>query len=312
VRPPLSEQRIGETPNNCSFHLRQLARYGFVEEAGGGKGRARPWRLASLGWDIPVAHALHTAISLATDQEADEGPDDMLEMFPGLARYADREGDWTRAQAELSRLCLGFPDLTEDELADYLRGGRQVRSRLHPYRWWEPTAMALSEWGSPLSVVVRWGFAARQTFQFLELNRGIVDDIFEADLGHMAIDAGRATITFEDATGFTAYLAVTSPDEPFPARDDASYADQMAYGFFEKLFRTGDEPDASVESGLPEDDEDWLNSDDFTGPGGRMLTEWQRELGLEGIVPSILDSERTATGIGWGDKVALRFTTVHD
>jgi DNA-binding transcriptional ArsR family regulator len=42
-------ERIGETPTTCSFHLRQLARYGFVEEAGGGKGRARPWRLTSIG-----------------------------------------------------------------------------------------------------------------------------------------------------------------------------------------------------------------------------------------------------------------------
>jgi len=38
---------IGESPTTCSFHLRQLARYGFVEEAGGGKGRARPWRVAN-------------------------------------------------------------------------------------------------------------------------------------------------------------------------------------------------------------------------------------------------------------------------
>jgi len=36
---------IGESPTTCSFHLRQLAKYGFVEEAGGGKGRARPWRV---------------------------------------------------------------------------------------------------------------------------------------------------------------------------------------------------------------------------------------------------------------------------
>jgi DNA-binding transcriptional ArsR family regulator len=38
-------ERIGESPTTCSFHLRQLAKYGFVEEAGGGKGRARPWRM---------------------------------------------------------------------------------------------------------------------------------------------------------------------------------------------------------------------------------------------------------------------------
>jgi hypothetical protein len=47
----------------CSFHLRQLAKYGFVEEAGGGKGRARPWRLASLGWSIPAAHDPETQIA---------------------------------------------------------------------------------------------------------------------------------------------------------------------------------------------------------------------------------------------------------
>jgi hypothetical protein len=37
---------LGESPTNCAFHLRTLAKYGFVEEAGGGKGRERPWRRA--------------------------------------------------------------------------------------------------------------------------------------------------------------------------------------------------------------------------------------------------------------------------
>lgn len=46
-------ERIGESPTTCSFHLRQLAKYGFVEEAGGGKGRARPWRLTSIGISLP-------------------------------------------------------------------------------------------------------------------------------------------------------------------------------------------------------------------------------------------------------------------
>ena len=40
---------IGESATTCSFHLRQLAKYGFVEEAGGGKGRARPWRMKTIG-----------------------------------------------------------------------------------------------------------------------------------------------------------------------------------------------------------------------------------------------------------------------
>ena len=49
-------ERIGESPTTCSFHLRQLAKYGFVEEAGGGKGRARPWRMTSTGMSFSVTH----------------------------------------------------------------------------------------------------------------------------------------------------------------------------------------------------------------------------------------------------------------
>jgi DNA-binding transcriptional ArsR family regulator len=37
-------ERIGESPANTSFHLRTLAKYGFVEEAARGKGRNRPWQ----------------------------------------------------------------------------------------------------------------------------------------------------------------------------------------------------------------------------------------------------------------------------
>jgi DNA-binding transcriptional ArsR family regulator len=42
-------ERVGESPANASFHLRQLAKYGFVEEAERGTGRKRPWRLKHLG-----------------------------------------------------------------------------------------------------------------------------------------------------------------------------------------------------------------------------------------------------------------------
>lgn len=49
-------ERIGESPASCSFHLRQLARYGLVEEAGGGKGRERPWRKAYTGLRFTDVH----------------------------------------------------------------------------------------------------------------------------------------------------------------------------------------------------------------------------------------------------------------
>jgi predicted ArsR family transcriptional regulator len=39
---------LDESPASCSFHLRQLAKYGLVEEAGGGQGRERPWRATAL------------------------------------------------------------------------------------------------------------------------------------------------------------------------------------------------------------------------------------------------------------------------
>jgi hypothetical protein len=39
-----ASELLGESPANCAFHLRTLAKYGFAEEAGGGKGRERPWR----------------------------------------------------------------------------------------------------------------------------------------------------------------------------------------------------------------------------------------------------------------------------
>jgi DNA-binding transcriptional ArsR family regulator len=42
---------IGVTPTNCAFHLRALARFGFVEEVGAGPGRRRPWRAL----DVPLA-----------------------------------------------------------------------------------------------------------------------------------------------------------------------------------------------------------------------------------------------------------------
>lgn len=40
---------VGQSASACSFHLRSLARHGFVEETGEGKGRQRPWRRIAMG-----------------------------------------------------------------------------------------------------------------------------------------------------------------------------------------------------------------------------------------------------------------------
>jgi hypothetical protein len=78
---------IGEPPNTCSFHFRQLAKYDFVEEAGPAPGRARPWRLTS--------HAMHFSdVNVDADTAiAARGLDRMLrERYFGRleAFYANR------------------------------------------------------------------------------------------------------------------------------------------------------------------------------------------------------------------------------
>jgi predicted transcriptional regulator len=56
-----ASELLGESPANCAFHLRTLAKYGFIREAGGGKGRERPWtltnRTVTITEDQPDAQA---------------------------------------------------------------------------------------------------------------------------------------------------------------------------------------------------------------------------------------------------------------
>jgi DNA-binding transcriptional ArsR family regulator len=42
-----ASELLGESPGNMSWHLQTLAKYGFVEETGEGRGRSRPWRIPS-------------------------------------------------------------------------------------------------------------------------------------------------------------------------------------------------------------------------------------------------------------------------
>lgn len=59
---------MGETVANCSFHLRQLAKYGFVEATEGDDRRHHPWRLVA---DHPL-QALPLHLVGATPDLADE------------------------------------------------------------------------------------------------------------------------------------------------------------------------------------------------------------------------------------------------
>jgi DNA-binding transcriptional ArsR family regulator len=57
-------EAVGESPQSCSYHLRTLAKYGFVERAEAANGKERPWQKVARGlqWsggdDADAARAL--------------------------------------------------------------------------------------------------------------------------------------------------------------------------------------------------------------------------------------------------------------
>ena len=44
---------VSDSPSSCSYHLRALAKWGFVEEAEKGPGRERPWRATAARIEFP-------------------------------------------------------------------------------------------------------------------------------------------------------------------------------------------------------------------------------------------------------------------
>jgi Helix-turn-helix domain len=100
---------LGHSSGLCSFHLRQLARYGYVEEAEHGRGRTRPWRLASTPQPpvpAPAPGEDGEFSRLARDLE-DEG------YQRWLARKSDVAPPWQRDAAFSMVLRLTPAELTE-------------------------------------------------------------------------------------------------------------------------------------------------------------------------------------------------------
>src|SRR6202142_1214532 len=104
---------LGESSASMSFHLRQLAKYGLVEEAGGGKGRERPWRAPAMFTNLPdVAENPDLAIAteLLSSVIAERYFEDVMRWLE--VRQAEPE-EWQRvAQFGDTHLYL-----TTDELA---------------------------------------------------------------------------------------------------------------------------------------------------------------------------------------------------
>ena len=121
-------EQIGETPTTCSFHLRQLARYGFVEEAGGGRGRARPWKLTQIGMSFSPASG---------DREAELASEATVRLFRErqLGRYESwlaTRGAYPPAWRDAATDSQYLFYLTPDEL-------EQMNAEVHTLleRWFE-------------------------------------------------------------------------------------------------------------------------------------------------------------------------------
>ncbi|MCA1222461.1 winged helix-turn-helix domain-containing protein [Streptomyces sp. 8L] len=118
--------RLGHSSGLCSFHLRQLARYGLIEEAPAVGGRAKPWRLR---W-----------AEGPTELEPAAGADAMPEgSFTGLTRELEDEshdrwlGHRDRAPVEWRQQADSFSAvvyLTPGEAAEL---AADLRARIRAY-----------------------------------------------------------------------------------------------------------------------------------------------------------------------------------
>jgi hypothetical protein len=145
---------VGESPANCSWHLRQLAKYGFVEEASGGVGRERPWQVVVQsnnfgpeGIDAETLAASQATVRLWFDREVEA-------LLAWNAREAS-EGEW--AHAAYLNQSTGW--LTMDELRAVSQEMQEIMTRfLHRIN--DPASrppgarpVRLISWGIPADTI---------------------------------------------------------------------------------------------------------------------------------------------------------------
>jgi DNA-binding transcriptional ArsR family regulator len=124
---------IGESVPSCSFHLRQMAKYGLVELAPGGRGREKPWQAtaAVTGWDVSGAGS--AAAEAALQLELTLAGQYFEAITRWLVSQADEPADWREA-AHFGDSLL---HLTAAELRLL---GEQIDTLLQPFRGRAPAA----------------------------------------------------------------------------------------------------------------------------------------------------------------------------
>jgi len=89
---------VGDTPSNCSYHLRTLAKYGWVEADGSADARERPWRALVTGFsleqpgdpDSPLGRNTAALLAMTIQQ-------DQQEALEAVARFTTLERAWQDA-----------------------------------------------------------------------------------------------------------------------------------------------------------------------------------------------------------------------
>ena len=119
-------RELGETPQRCTFHLGQLAKYGLVEEAGGGRGRERPWRATAFFTSWPNVMTEQEAATAGQLLEAVVAEQHFEDVMGWIERKDEEPQEWQEA-AQLNDVALY---LTAAELEEM---GRAIWSLFEPY-----------------------------------------------------------------------------------------------------------------------------------------------------------------------------------
>ena len=146
----------GLSPSACSYHLRTLARYGFVEEdlASAADGRERPWRARLLAFNISDGPGVPAATQVASRvlvENIRAAAEENRARF--VARRSEYPADWQAASGELFSVAHVTPQELQrmreqvlEVMAPYVRldpasrpaGTRAVRIMLDLFPWFGP------------------------------------------------------------------------------------------------------------------------------------------------------------------------------
>jgi hypothetical protein len=118
----------GESTGSCSFHLRQLAKYGFLE-AVEGHGRERPWRPARLDTRWSFAGTELDSAAAAEELTAQLLSRDLAALDAYLRRRTSEPEAWQEAGLMSTSMLYLAPEELEELTAAFLALTREYLPR---------------------------------------------------------------------------------------------------------------------------------------------------------------------------------------